>query len=118
MRSLFRKKKKGDPTSRHSVIDQGMAGSPTGGSASSANPQASQAQSQAGQVRPGEPFRSQGDELVQKNDYSAAVVMYDAALRSAPNDPSLLLSRSGAHSMSTPPRRDLALKDADAVIQL
>lgn len=44
--------------------------------------------------------------------------MYDAALRSAPDDLSLLLSRSMAHSMSTPPRLDLALKDADAVIQL
>lgn len=44
--------------------------------------------------------------------------MYNAALRSAPNDVGILLSRCVAHSMSTPPKLDLALKDAETVIQL
>lgn len=69
-------------------------------------------------TRPGEPFRSQGDELAQKGDYTGAVVMYDAALRAAPNDVGLLLSRTTALSMTDPPKLDLALKDADMVIQL
>jgi len=70
------------------------------------------------QVKPGEPFRSQGDDLVLQNDYNGAIVMYNAALRCAPNDVGILLSRAVAHSMSTPPKLDLALKDADTVIQL
>jgi hypothetical protein len=125
MRRLFGKKTKDNPTSSDSIIRPKTAGSPADGSAFTAVPQASQAAAQASQaatqasqVRPGEPFRSQGDELSQKNDYNGAVVMYNAALRSAPDDLSLLLSRSVAHSMSTPPRLDLALKDADAVTQL
>src|SRR5256885_1205258 len=105
MRKLFSKKKKDDP------IHPEITGSPTRGSVFTAIPQASQ-------VKSGDPFRSQGDELAEKNDWNGAVVMYNAALRSAPDDLSLLLSRSMAHSMSAPPRLDLALKDADAVIQL
>ncbi|EER22999.1 hypothetical protein D8B26_004292 [Coccidioides posadasii str. Silveira] len=75
-------------------------------------------QSQPAQARPGEPFRSQGDDLSQRGDYNGAAVMYEAALRVAPNDISLLLSRTMALSMTNPPRLDLALKDADTVIQL
>ncbi|EEP77420.1 predicted protein [Uncinocarpus reesii 1704] len=77
-----------------------------------------QAPLQPNTVRLGEPFRSQGDELTQRGDYNGAVVMYDAALRAAPNDIGLLLSKTTALSMSNPPRLDLALKDADTVIQL
>ena len=44
-------------------------------------------------------------------------MMYDEALRCAPADTTLLLSRSFAQMMSTPPRLDLALQDADAAIQ-
>jgi tetratricopeptide (TPR) repeat protein len=79
--------------------------------------QGHQAPAQASQVRPGEPFRSQGDELARKSDYNSALVMYNAALRSAPDDSSLLLSRSMAHSMSEPPNLDLALKDTDRLVQ-
>jgi hypothetical protein len=43
--------------------------------------------------------------------------MYDEALSYSPTDLTLLLSRSFAHTMTTPPRLDLALKDADAAIQ-
>ncbi|KAH8589023.1 hypothetical protein B0O99DRAFT_582254 [Bisporella sp. PMI_857] len=43
--------------------------------------------------------------------------MYDEALHYAPTDSTLLLSRSFAHTMTTPPRLDLALKDADSAIQ-
>ncbi len=68
--------------------------------------------------KPGEPFRSQGDDLVLQNDYNGAIVMYNAASRLAPNDEAILLSRSVAHSMSTPTNLDLALNDADTVIQL
>jgi hypothetical protein len=43
--------------------------------------------------------------------------MYGKALSYAPTDSTLLLSRSLAHMMTTPPRLDLALADADAAIQ-
>ncbi|KAL3444658.1 hypothetical protein BJX65DRAFT_169482 [Aspergillus insuetus] len=66
----------------------------------------------------GEPFRTHGNQLAAQNDYNGAVVMYNSALQLAPYDTELLLSRSLAHMMSTPPRLDLALKDADDAIQL
>ncbi|KAL2812474.1 hypothetical protein BJX63DRAFT_241868 [Aspergillus granulosus] len=66
----------------------------------------------------GEPFRSHGNQLASSSDYNGAVVMYNSALQLAPHDTELLLSRSLAHMMSTPPRLDLALKDADDAIQL
>lgn len=84
----------------------------------SPQPQHNQTPPPANTVRPGEPFRSQGDDLTQQGDYTGAVVMYDAALRAAPNDVGLLLSRTTALSMTNPPRLDQALKDADMVIQL
>lgn len=43
--------------------------------------------------------------------------MYDEALRCAPTDTTLLVKRSFAEMMSTPPRLDLALQDANAAIQ-
>lgn len=66
----------------------------------------------------GEPFRSQGNQLAEKNDYNGAVVMYNSALQQAPRNLTLYLSRSLAHVMSTPTRFDLALKDADDAIRL
>jgi Flp pilus assembly protein TadD len=62
-------------------------------------------------------FRTRGDDRAQHGDYNGAAMMYDEALRYAPTDTTILLSRSFAHMMSTPPRLDLALQDADAVIQ-
>lgn len=62
-------------------------------------------------------FRTRGDDRAQSGDYNGAVVMYDEALSYSPTDLTLLLSRSFAHTMTTPPRLDLALKDADAAIQ-
>jgi hypothetical protein len=44
--------------------------------------------------------------------------MYNKALKYAPSDITLLLSRSLAFSLSNPPRLDLALQDTDAAIQL
>lgn len=44
-------------------------------------------------------------------------MMYDEALRCESTDTTVLLSRSFAQMMSTPPRLDLALQDADAVIR-
>jgi len=61
-------------------------------------------------------FRTRDDDRAQSGDYIGAVVMYDEALSYAPRDSTLLLSRSFAHTMTTPPRLDLALKDADAAI--
>ncbi|KAL4913753.1 hypothetical protein BDW62DRAFT_157728 [Aspergillus aurantiobrunneus] len=69
-------------------------------------------------AQPREPFRSHGNQLAAQNDYNGAVVMFNSALQLAPQDTELLLSRSLAHMMSTPPRLDLALKDADDAIQL
>jgi len=63
-------------------------------------------------------LHSLGDDRVQQSDYNGAVVMYDEALKHAPDDVTLLLSRSFAHMMSTPPRFELALRDADSAIQL
>jgi hypothetical protein len=105
MRKLFRGRQKKDAT--HSA-------EPAPQSPSTENP----TNIAPSQVKPGEPFRSQGDDLVVQNDYNGAIVMYNAALRCAPDDVGILLSRSVAHSMSTPPKHDLALKDADTVIQL
>jgi tetratricopeptide (TPR) repeat protein len=100
------------PVAGHEIIF------PAASQASQPTPQGYQAPAQASQEQPGEPFRSQGDELARKSDYTSALVMYNAALRSTPNDLSLLLSRSMAHSMSEPPNLDSALEDADHVIQL
>lgn len=108
MKKLFRKLKKDDATNSGD----------TAGSALKSPSNPTQIQNQPSQVKPGEPFRSQGDDLVLQNDYSGAIVMYNAALRSAPNDVGLLLSRSVAHSMTTPPKLDLALKDANSIINL
>ncbi|KFY49262.1 hypothetical protein V495_00643 [Pseudogymnoascus sp. VKM F-4514 (FW-929)] len=63
-------------------------------------------------------FRSRGDVRSQAGNYNGAVVMYDEALAAAPADTALLLSRSFAHAMSTPPNLDLALKDANYAIQV
>jgi hypothetical protein len=63
-------------------------------------------------------FKTEGDELTQNEDYNGAVVLYNKALKYAPSDITLLLSRSLAFSLSNPPRLDLALQDTDAVIQL
>jgi len=123
MRKLFgRTKNRGRP--RHPAINSEYAPVadhghvfPAVSQASQPAVQGNQTPVQASQVRPGEPFRSQGDELARNNDYNGALVMYNAALRSAPNDLSLLLSRSMAHSMVEPPNLDFALKDADRVIQ-
>lgn len=65
-----------------------------------------------------EVFRSRGDVRSQAGDYNGAVVMYDEALAAIPTDTALLLSRSFAHAMSTPPSLELALKDANAAIQI
>ncbi|OBT76638.1 hypothetical protein VF21_05330 [Pseudogymnoascus sp. 05NY08] len=65
-----------------------------------------------------EGFRSRGDARSQAGNYNGAVVMYDEALAATPTDKALLLSRSFAHAMSTPPNLDLALKDANAAIQI
>jgi hypothetical protein len=62
-------------------------------------------------------FTSRGDDYAQNGDYNTAVVMYTEALRHAPADTALLISRSLAHVMSTPPRLDLALQDTDVAIQ-
>ncbi|KAH0555637.1 hypothetical protein GP486_006415 [Trichoglossum hirsutum] len=59
-------------------------------------------------------FRERGDERVGRNDYNGAVAMYDEALRHAPSDTTILLSRSIAHMESTPPNLHLALQDAVA----
>lgn len=124
MRKLFGKRKNCE-CPRHPAINPEytpVAGHeivfPAVSQASQPTPRGYQAPAQASQERPGEPFRSQGDELARKSDYTSALVMYNAALRSAPNDLSLLLSRSMAHSMSEPPNLDFALMDADHVIQL
>ena len=69
------------------------------------------------QTTPGDLFRVSGDERLRNNDYNGAVVMYDEALRCTPADVTLLLSRSLAHMMSTPPKLDLALQDVGAAIQ-
>jgi tetratricopeptide (TPR) repeat protein len=124
MQKLFRKRKNCDRP-RHPAINPEytpVAGHeivfPAVSQASQPTPQGYQTLAQASQERPGEPFRSQGDELARKSDYMSALVMYNAALGSAPNRLSLLLSRSMAHSMLEPPNLDLALNDADHVIQL
>lgn len=44
--------------------------------------------------------------------------MYNKALKNAPSDTTILLSRSLAHMLSSPPQLDLALQDADAAIQI
>jgi hypothetical protein len=75
------------------------------------------AASSSTQIAPKDLFRSRGDDRVQISDYNGAVMMYDEALRCESTDTNLLLSRSFARMMSTPPRLDLALQDADAVIQ-
>jgi hypothetical protein len=62
-------------------------------------------------------FSSRGDDYTQNGDYSTAVVMYTEALKHAPADTVLLISRSFAHMMSTPPKLDLALQDADVAIR-
>src|ERR1700722_1813590 len=69
------------------------------------------------QAEPQELFRSRGDTRAQNGDYNGAVMMYDEALGFAPTDTTLLLSRSFALMMSTPPKLDLALQDADTAIQ-
>lgn len=69
------------------------------------------------QTAPMDLFRARGDDRAQHRDYNGAAMMYDEALRYAPTDTTILLSRSFAHMMSTPPRLDLALQDADAAIQ-
>jgi tetratricopeptide (TPR) repeat protein len=65
-----------------------------------------------------EVFRSRGDARAQAGNYNGAIVMYDEALAATPTDTALLLSRSFAHSMSTPPNLDLSLKDANAAVQI
>jgi hypothetical protein len=72
---------------------------------------------QSSQSSAEDPFQTRGDELSQNGDYNGAVVMYGEALRTRKTDPVLLLSRSLAHMMSTPPRLDLALQDADAAVR-
>ncbi|KAI9781776.1 MAG: hypothetical protein M1839_005769 [Geoglossum umbratile] len=62
-------------------------------------------------------FQSRADERAGKGDFSGAIVMYDEALRHAPTDTTILLGRSSAYMMSTPPKLDLALQDANAAIQ-
>ena len=69
------------------------------------------------QTAPKDLFRSRGDDHVQNGDYNAAVVMFTEALRYAPADTTLLISRSLAYMMSTPERLNLALQDADAAIR-
>jgi hypothetical protein len=69
------------------------------------------------QTTPKDLFRSSGDNRLQNDDYNGAVMMYDEALRYSPTDTTLLLNRSFAQMMSTPPSLDLALQDADAAIQ-
>jgi tetratricopeptide (TPR) repeat protein len=69
------------------------------------------------QTTPGDLFRASGDDRLRNEDYNGAVVMYDEALRCIPTDVALLLSRSLAHMMSTPPELDLALQDVGAAIQ-
>jgi tetratricopeptide (TPR) repeat protein len=69
------------------------------------------------QTAPEDLFRSRGDDNVQNGDYDRAVMMYDEALRYASTDTTILLSRSFAQMMLTPPRLDLALRDADTAIQ-
>jgi Tetratricopeptide repeat len=72
---------------------------------------------QSSQPSAEDPFQTRGDELSQNSDYNGAVVMYDAALKIRKTDPVLLLSRSLAYMMSTPPRLDLALQDADTALR-
>ena len=62
-------------------------------------------------------LRSLGDTRMKEADYSAAVVLYNEALKQSPTDVNLLLSRSLAYMMSTPSRLDLASQDADAAIK-
>lgn len=62
-------------------------------------------------------FYARGNDRIQKNDYNGAVIMYDEALKCAPTDTTLLVRRSFAQMMSTPPRLDLALQDANTAIQ-
>jgi hypothetical protein len=62
-------------------------------------------------------FGSRGDERIKNGDYNGAVMMYDEALKCEPTDTTLLLSRSLAQMMLTPPNLHLALQDADAAIQ-
>ena len=106
MKKLFRGQKKKDATNSGEDSDPQSPSTDT------------ESYSQPTPNNLGEPFRSQGDDLVLQNDYNGAIVMYNAALRRAPNDEGILLSRSVAHSMSTPTNLDLALQDADTVIQL
>ena len=62
-------------------------------------------------------FVSQGDELVQTGNYNAAIVMYDAGLKEAPRDATILTRRSFAYTLLSPPRLDLAFQDADAAVR-
>jgi tetratricopeptide (TPR) repeat protein len=111
MRKLFGRKKHG--SSRDSVVTSRQQHSDE-----PASSQGSQGETQTNQSSPSQPFQSRGDELANINNYNGAVVMYDAALQSAPYDRCLLLSRSIAYSLSTPPKLDLALKDADDALLL
>src|SRR5215469_1764264 len=104
MRKLFRGQKKKDATNSAETAES--------------TPQSPSTDNPTSPVKPGELFRSQGDDLVLQNDYNGAIVMYNVALGCAPDEVGTLLSRSVAHSMTTPPKLDLALKDADSVIQL
>ena|SRR5579862_4798997 len=62
-------------------------------------------------------FQSRGEELARNGDFNGAITMYNEALRSAPTDTVILLSRSLAYLMSTPPKLDLALQDANTAIE-
>jgi tetratricopeptide (TPR) repeat protein len=62
-------------------------------------------------------FGSRGNQHIKNGDYNGAVMMYDEALKCEPTNTTLLLSRSLAQMMLTPPNLHLALQDADAAIQ-
>ncbi|KAK2768864.1 hypothetical protein FQN54_000724 [Arachnomyces sp. PD_36] len=110
MRKLFGRKKK--DSGQPAITSQEQ---PSHGHASA---QGSEGAAQVTERSSSNPFQSRGDELARNNDYNGAVVMYDAALSNSPYDRNILLSRSMAHTRSTPPRLDLALKDADETLVL
>jgi hypothetical protein len=72
---------------------------------------------QSAQRPPADIFESHGDACLSRQDYNAAVVMFNQAITYAPHKPSLLCKRSYCYMLSTPPNFDAALQDAEAAIQ-
>jgi len=63
-------------------------------------------------------FASSGDRLIEQGSYNIAVYMYDEALKFAPADTTILLSRSLAHMLSDPPAINAAHNDVKQCLEL